>query len=218
MKSCFPEILALVNPISCTAFVMGFLREEKFFSRVEIGSGNGKESPHLNFYSDPRDWTPRWSHIQNVLSIKTCSEPCESILVIRPYVIALNGRAKIQGRIWLSIDGELLIDDDSLKKYLELAKLRRLWSMKKAPPPIQPRHEGCLYFACPLNKENQASPKLGILGMMLPRDSLIWMDIGWLDSMKGMKLEVGLIAATYTTKAPEGKKSLERKISRYSVV
>ena len=179
----FPEYAALVNPISCTAFAMRFdgrwsIDETLVIRELERGL--------LSF------------------TRTTESQPCDALLATRAYVRVAPQASQLvieelrKAVLTLSIDGEPVIDRESLAGYLALPDG---WGVRRIPRLLRLRTQS-LFTGVGLNDEAEADPGLHY-GIMLPNGSQIQMELGLNDcTFTGpVTLAAGLVLGRYTTKA-----------------
>ena len=179
----FPEYAALLNPISCTAYAMRFdgrysIDETLVIQELERG---------------PLTWTRT-----------TWSQPCDALLATRAYVrvappaslLAIEELRKAV--LTLRIDGEPVIDRESLAGYLALPDG---WGVRRIPRLLRLRTQS-LFTGVGLNDEAEADPGLHY-GIMLTNGCQIRMEIELHDcTFTGpVTLAAGLVLGRYTTKA-----------------
>lgn len=189
-------MLALVNVHHAQAFAMRFDRVEDLANRITL-TPESLEREMVLKGDGPRHWSPRTRMVCRVFEKTTMSQICDTILMVRPYLKVVSGKARmLAGRLHLKIDGELVIDYEPIRDF---------WideNPKAYDPddPIRPRKNSYLFISGAIDSQNQADPGLGYYGIMLANGSEIKMRIADLEIREAVTLEAGLVAATYTTR------------------
>jgi hypothetical protein len=204
-------MLALVNVVAMNAFAMRFVREEKISKVTEIEPGSGEVEKAVK-KRGPREWTPRDRVVYPLLQFDTQSMVCDAMLIVRPYFRVVRGLLKkVTGRLFVSIDGDVIVNYEPLAKYL-IAGSPEEYSPDK---PVRPEKGSCLFLSSFIDEYQQAAPNMGYYGIMAPNASSIFIKVADLELGKAVTVEAGCVAATYSTKAEkEGEKEEPREVER----
>jgi hypothetical protein len=174
-RKAFPERIAVVYPDRTKGCPIKFSHEEMISNKVALL--DGKEQPVV------------------ALRHTTVSNVCDAILIIRPYVRILDGEGPVSGKLTFRIDREVVLDRIPLEGYL-------VEDMKDPmlDTPIEVPKDVPLFGSGTLTQENVVLSKQNY-GIFAPHKSYLEVDLDDALCPKGpVLLEVGCIAATYTTK------------------
>lgn len=193
VKKCFPEFLALINPIALSAYNMRFVQMESLVSEVILTRDRILEPAVKG--SGPREWSPRLRTIYDVFDKTTMSDVKDAILLIQPYLYITRGTKKPVGQIHMTVDGEVVVNQESLGKFWVKDRPER------SDPydlyiPLKTDKRSSIFTASAVDANNLTEHH----GLMLPNGTRILMRMIILELEEEIAVEVGCVAATYTAK------------------
>jgi hypothetical protein len=189
-RKIFPPRHALVNPIACNAFAMRFLKEEKLSN---VGPNTGVQKSYLDVMN-----TQIKVGSENLLKAMSSTQICDAILVRRPYARIIEGDPDVVGVLKFQIDGET-VAEGAIRKFL----------IKGMNDPILDEPFAFAKTECLFNSgrlEDKGKGEVAVLdeptSIFMPNGSQVYIsarDVSLPDG-KTVQIEVGFLAATYTTK------------------
>lgn len=185
--SIFPESLALVNPLAAQAYEMRFVEENIFRAECLITDSSGYDD-----FFGPREWSPRKPRTDVLLNPTSVSKTCDAILVVRPYVKFLGNTGDLEfAKLSFTMDGDPVIERDLVADYIVKDKYDKL-------KPVRPQCRD-LFYACRLNEETDADAS-HVYGAMAVNATRLEVYLHRMDpGGEPVRIECGLVAATYTT-------------------
>jgi hypothetical protein len=188
-RNAFPEMIAIVNPVENKAYAMKFEKNEMISNSDDLILEDGDE-------------------IIKALGFKIKCDSTDAILVVRPYVRIIEGDGPVKGVLRFLINGEVVVGSEPIEKYIvkDMNDCALDLSIERAKNSI-------LLYGVALTAEG-ADLGMGTYGIFAPTKSTL--EVWLLDircAKDPIRVEVGCVAARYTTKlaaaAPDMSKAIE---------